>query len=269
MVLNDHRTVNLNPPKELLKQKMIRYYKKFYFLKVYENWFQYKFRPLDVVGLNVYWNVKKQDKASIPGIKDISHTIELDLTQDEETILANFSKQIRQQARIAETEGISCNFDNAETDTFVEFFNEFAKKKNTNLVSRRRMEEFGNDIRLSFAFYNGELLAAHSYLTDKEAGIVRHHHAATRRLDDQIDRNLIGRANKYLTVKNIFYFKKQGYKTFDFGGYAKDTTDESLKGINAYKLLFGGQVVESVNYFSYNYRLLKRLAKLLGMEGKV
>lgn len=247
---------------------MIRYYKKFYFLKVYENWFQYKYRLKDVLGINVYWHVKKQDTAKVPAIQFISHTVELDLHQDSETIQANFSKQIRQQARIAETEGINCTFQN-DIDVFVEFFNDFARKKNTDLVSRRRMEEFGDGITLSFALHNGEIMAAHSYLTDKEAGIVRHHHAATRRLDDQVDKNLIGRANKYLTVKNILYFKEQGYKTFDFGGYAKDTTNESLKGINNYKLLFGGTVVESVNYFSYAYWLFKKLSGLLGMKGKV
>lgn len=247
---------------------MIRYYKKFYFLKVYENWFQYKYRLKNALGLNVYWNVKKQDSNSIPAIKFISHTVELELTQDAETIQANFSKQIRQQARIAETEGITCTFNN-DIETFVEFFNDFAKKKNTNLVSRRRMEEFGDDIKLCFATFNGEIVAAHSYLTDKEAGIVRHHHAATKRLEEHVDKNLSGRANKYLTVKNILYFKEQGYKTFDFGGYAKDTTDESLKGINNYKLLFGGKVVESVNYYSYTYWLFKKLSKLFGLEGKV
>ena len=248
---------------------MVRYYKKFYFLKVYENWFQYKYRLADVLGLNVYWNVKSQDKSNIPGIKSISHTIELALEQDAETIIANFSKQIRQQARIAETEGISCSFDNNDIDTFVPFFNDFARKRNTNLVSHRRIEEIGSSIQLSFAFYNGEVLAAHSYLVDKEVGMVRHHHAATRRLDEQIDKNLIERANKYLTTQNIMYYKQQGYKIFDFGGYAKDTTDEGLKGINNYKLLFGGKVVESVNYFSYSYWLLKKISKLLGMEGKV
>lgn len=248
---------------------MIRYYKKFYFLKVYENWFQYNYRFWDTIGLNVYWNVKKQGRSSIPGIKNISHTIELDLAQDGEAITAGFSKQIRQQARQAETEGVSCSFNSGDIDLFVDFFNDFARKKNTDLVSRRRMEEFGKDIQISFALYKDEILAAHSYLTDKETGIVRHHHAATRRLDEQIDRNLIGKANKYLTAKNIIYFKEQGYRTFDFGGYAKDTTDESLKGINQYKLLFGGTVVESVNYFSYGYWLFKKIARLLGMQGKV
>ena len=127
----------------------------------------------------------------------------------------------------------------------------------------------GDSVKLSFATNNGEILAAHSYIIDEEVGIVRHLHSATKRLDEQYDRNLIGRANKYLTVKDILYFKEKGFKTFDFGGYAKDTPDESLKGINNYKLLFGGTVVTCIDYYSYNYWLLKRLSKLMGLSGKL
>jgi len=64
-----------------------------------------------------------------------------------------------------------------------------------------------------------------------------------------MDRNLVGRANKYLTVKNILHFKEEGYKTFDFGGYAKDTSDESLKGINNYKLLLEVQLLSRLTIF--------------------
>lgn len=247
---------------------MIRYFKKFYFLKVYENWFRYKFNLMDVFSLNVYWHVKNKGLQSVPAIKNISHTIELDLEQSEETIHANFSKQIRSQIKISEAEGIICKFQQ-DVDVFVNFFNEFAVKKNTNLVSNRRIEEFGENLILSFAIHNNEILAAHSYLTDKETGIVRIHHSATKRLDENYDRNFIGRANKLLTVKDIFYFKSQGLKIFDFGGYAADTNDESLKGINNFKLLFGGKVVISANYFSYSYWLLKKLTHLFGMAGKV
>ena len=45
--------------------------------------------------------------------------------------------------------------------------------------------------------------------------------------------------------------------------------NESLKGINNYKLLFGGKLVTCVNYFSFNYWLLKRIVKILGLSGKM
>ncbi len=247
---------------------MIRYYKKFYFLKVYENWFEYRFSWKAALGLNMYWHVKNQLPASPLGVKSVSHTLELDLRQAPEQILAGYNKQIRQQIRIAETEGISCVHEN-NIPVFVEFYNDFARKRNTHLVSQRRMEEFGDRISLSFAYYNGELVAAHSYLTDPETGMVRHHHAATRRLDEQMDKNLIGRANKLLTTVNIQRFREAGFHTFDFGGYAKDTTDKGLQGINRYKEMFGGTLVESHNYCSYPYWMLKKISGLLGMGGKV
>ncbi|MEO7523658.1 MAG: hypothetical protein ABIT58_06150 [Ferruginibacter sp.] len=201
-------------------------------------------------------------------MKHISHTLELDLEQSEEVIFSNFSKQIRQQVKIAEKEGTTCYF-HERVDEFADFFNEFAAKKDTFTTSKDKILELGDAIKLSFAEKDGQVLAAHSYLVDEEIGIVRHHHSATKRLDENFDRNLIGRANKYLTVRDILYFKEMGFKIFDFGGYAKDTDDESLKGINNYKLLFGGQLVPCINYYSYNYWLLKKVSKLLGLSGKL
>ena len=173
------------------------------FLKVYENWFEYKYHLKHIFLLNVYWSLKKQDIKKIPAVKKITHTIELDLEQETETIFSNFSKQIRQQYKIAENEGITVSHQ-GDMDVFVHFFNDFASKKKTDMISRRRIEEMGENLKLSFALCNGQILAAHSYLVDKENSIVRHHHSATKRLDENYDRNLIGRANKYLTVKNRY-----------------------------------------------------------------
>lgn len=246
---------------------MIKYYKSFHFLKVYESWFIYKFRLKDIFTLNVHFHVKNS-RHSIFGIKEISYTLEIDLEKSVEDITANFSKQIRQQSKIAEKEETVCYF-HTNIDEFVDFFNDFASKKDTWTTSKKRMIELGGNVKMSFAVNNGQMLAAHSYLIDSELGIVRHLHSATKRLDESYDRNLIGRANKYLTVTDIFYFKQQGFKIFDFGGFAKDTKDESLKGINNYKLLFGGKLVPCFNYFSVNYWLLKNLIAKMGIAGKV
>lgn len=246
---------------------MIRYSKSFHFLKVYENWFIYKFKLKDIFTLNVHFHVKNT-RHSIFGIKEISHTLEIDLEKPASDITADFSKQIRQQSKIAENEGTVCYF-HTSVDEFVDFFNDFASKKDTWTTSKKRIVELGENVKMSFAVNNGQVLAAHSYLIDSELGIVRHLHSATKRLDENYNRNLIGRANKYLTVTDIFYFKQQGFKIFDFGGYAKDTKDESLKGINNYKLLFGGTLETCINYFSFNYWLLKRVTKILGLSGKI
>ncbi len=247
---------------------MIKYYKKIFLFKVKESWFSHQYNFLDLFTLNSFLHVKNNLNPKIFAIQEDSHTLELELDQDANAIHANFSKQIRQQTKISENEGTICYFHN-EIDKFVTFFNEFALKKDTYTTSKEKIIKMGNSVRLSFAENNGQILAAHSYLVDEEIGIVRHLHSATKRLDEQYDRNLIGRANKYLTVKDILHFKELGFNIFDFGGYAKDTENESLKGINNYKLLFGGKVVICNDYYSYNYWLLRKITKILCLSGKL
>lgn len=247
---------------------MVRYFKKLYFVKVKVSWFSYQFNFWDLFFFTAIMDLKDYKSKKKPGIQMNSHTLELSLKQDREIIFSNFSKQIRQQAKIAELEGMKCYF-HTDVNSFVEFFNDFAGRKNTFPTSRQRIKEMGDNLKLSYAEYNGHVLAAHSYLVDKELGIVRHFHSATKRLDETNDRNLVGRANKYLTVHNIVAFKEMGYKVFDFGGYAEGTQDESLLGINKYKLLFGGKVVTCINYYSYTYWILKKIGTLFGMRGEV
>ena len=247
---------------------MVRYKKKLFIFNINETWFNYDYSIWNIFKLNVFMHVKEAEHKKKTGKLDISHTLELDLQQDLESIFSNFSKQIRQQVKIAESEGTTCYFHH-EIEKFANFFNDFAIKKETFTTSKEKILELGDSVKLSFAENNGQILAAHSYLVDNKIGIVRHLHSATKRLDVQFDRNLIGRANKYLTVKDILYFKEKGYKVFDFGGFAKDTEDESLKGINNYKLLFGGKLVSCYNYYSYGYWYLKTLSRLLRLSGKL
>lgn len=247
---------------------MVKYYKKIFLFNVQENWYNYQYSFWDIFSLKAFLHIKDTSQKKIPALQSNSYTIELNLEQDLDVIYAKFSKQIRQQIKIAENEGTYCTFHN-EVDEFVAFFNDFAAKKDTYKTSSQNILALGDAVKLSFAINDGKILAAHSYLVDDEIGIVRHLHSATKRLDEQYDRNLIGRANKLLTVKDICYFKSMGYKTFDFGGYEKDTEDESMKGINNYKLLFGGEIVTCINYYSYNYWLLKKVSKFLGLTGKM
>jgi hypothetical protein len=247
---------------------MVSYSKKLYFIRVNISWFACKYRFWDLFSFNARMHLKQFDRGRPIGVPKNSHTVELDLQKNPDDIYSGFAKQIRQQAKIAEGEGIKCYFHN-DVDKFVEFFNDFASKKKTFATSRKRIEEYGNNLKLSFAEHNGQIMAAHSYLVDPEMGIVRHVHSSTKRLDEGTDKNLVGRANKFLTVKDIMYFKENGYKTFDFGGYAEGTTDESLIGINKFKLLFGGKVVPCTNYYSFNYWALKKLANLMGAYSDV
>lgn len=241
---------------------MISYQKKFYFFKVRETWFQYKFHPANLFGLRLYSHVKNIEGKKIIGIKDNSFTVELPLDEDKDIILSNFRNTVKQEIRKSEKEGVMCAFE-TNIDEFVSFYNDFAKAKNIYPTNRKMVERIGESFYTSFARLNGELLAAHSYLVDEKLGIARLFHSASRRLDENIDRNIIGRANKQLTSFDIFYFKEKGFKLLDFGGYAENTTNKSLQGINEFKLSFGGTKVECINYNSIPYFIMKKIAAKL------
>ena len=106
---------------------MIKYYRRIFFFNVRETWFTYQYKFADIFSLNSFLHLKNFENKKIPAIQVNSHTLELDLEQDLGVILANFSKQIRQQTKIAENEGTTCYF-HQEIDQFVSFFNDFAVK---------------------------------------------------------------------------------------------------------------------------------------------
>ena len=238
---------------------MISYKKKFYFFKVKETWFTGASSLADIFGLKIFSHVKSGGDKKILGVKNISHTVELSLVPTEEEILAGFRNTVRQEIRKSEKEGVVCSFEQ-DIASFVPFYNDFAKAKNIYPTNNLMLNRIGKNIVLSFAKLNGEIIAAHSYLVDEELGIVRLFHSASRRLDETFDRNVIGRANKLLTSKDIFHFKSGGFSLMDFGGYTENTEDKSMLGINEFKMSFGGTKVECVNYQSYPYFILNKIA---------
>ena len=245
---------------------MISYYKKFLFLKVTESWFDGKLDFWDLFSFKAVYHLKTEE--NMFGIKEISHTIELDLLQDKQTIFSNFSKAYRQQVRKAEEDGIKIEPNN-DIGVFVEFFNDFAAKKGTYFTSKKRILEKKDYLEISFATYDSNVIAAQSYLVDKEKKIVRHYQTANKRFDEHLNKNFVGQANKYLLVTNLMRFKQEGFEIFDFGGYASNTTDESLIGINNYKLKFGGQIKECKDYYSLPYWVIKKISKFLGMANTI
>jgi hypothetical protein len=243
---------------------MIRYSKKISFLKVFENWFDYQPKWTDWLSLYAIYHVKSGKKFS--GVRCDSHTLEISLEKSEEDIFNGFNKNMRQDFRKAEAEGITID-EQVNLEEFVAFFNEFAQLKGTFGTSLENIQEKGNNLKCYFSRYQGQIVSAHSYLLDEQFKIVRHFQTASRRFDEVIDKNLAGRGNKYLLMKSILRFKEMGYKTFDFGGYALDTTDPVLAGINEYKRKFGGEVTTCIDYYSYPYWLFKKVSKIIGRKG--
>jgi hypothetical protein len=241
---------------------MVSFYRKYYFLRVRQNWFSCECKISDIFSLKAYLFVKDLKQKRIWGIKKISYTIENPLLQDMDVIFSGFSTTTRYDIRRAEKEGIDCRFHN-DIDGFVGFYNAFAHERNIPPTSRQRVIEMGENLKLSFAFLNGHILSAHSYVVDKEAGIVRFFQSASLRFDSNFNPSKIGRSNKLLQFKDMMYFKEQGFKVFDFGGYSENTQNKGLMGINQYKLSFGGKITTCYSCYSIGYFLIMRAAELL------
>ena len=241
---------------------MIRFTKKFYFWKVQDTWFVYQYRFSHAFTLAQFSFVKKHDSTPRFCVKDISHTVELSLEPGMESIIAGFRNTVKQEVRKAEQEQVTCSF-REDTDRFIEFFNDFAALKKLYPAKKDMIRSMGAHFQTSFAEIDGEMLVAHSYLVDPELGICRLFQSASRRLDERFDRKLIGRANKLLTAKDIQHFKEKGFKLMDFGGYAENTSDKGLQGINDFKLSFGGHKAECINYYTWPYAVLRKLSLLL------
>ena len=246
---------------------MLTIRKKFFVFNVHENWYQCRYKWYELFGLNAYMHVKNMDTKPLLMVNKISHTVENNLELSEEEIVAAFSKQFRNQIKGAEKEGVTCEF-NKDIERFVPFFNEFARAKGINITSVRRLQEMGENLLLSAAFLDGRMIVAHSYFYDRESQIVHTYQSASIRLEESLDKNLVGKANKLLHYKDMLHFKQMGVKVYDFGGYSPPENKRELGGINDFKLNFGGEVVTCKNYQTIPYFIMKFLAGKLGFLGK-
>lgn len=245
---------------------MVTFKKKFLFFKVKEIWFGYSFHLIDLIGLTAFLHIKNL-KRKIYGIKISAYTIENNLLESPESIYSKFHSTLKRHIKQAEKENITYTY-KGNFEAFVSFYNEFAKYRKLPLLTLHRLNEMKHCLEISFAEYDDRKVAAHSYLVDKETGIISLMHSATIRFDDGFDKNLAARINKLLHFKDMLYYKEKGFKTYDFGGYAQDTKDKGLSGINDFKISFGGEKVTCVSYVSYAYYFLKKMASLTGMIGR-
>lgn len=246
---------------------MVNVSRRFYFFTINEKWFSYQNKFSDLLTLNANMNIRNYNLAKPFTIKKVFPTVENSLEKSEEEIFAAFSSSNRTKIRKAEREGVQCFF-HKDIDGFIEFYNAFASAKNIEPVGRQRFLELGDNLMLSYAVWNDRILAAHSYLIDRENHIVRGGYSGSPRFDETVDASRAGRANKLLHYKDMLYLKERGIKYYNWGGYFEDTSDRVELGINEFKMSFGGEIIRYANYYSVSYFLFRKIAGLLGLLGK-
>jgi hypothetical protein len=188
----------------------------------------------------------------------------IDLTQNLDTIWQKMHNNSKRYIKQAEKEDIKIRI-NCEYDKFFQIYKDFLRKKGINsffevfglgIIPRDMMEKNGT---LFVADYNGEILGGNLFLEDDS--VIENWVPASKRLDNEKERSkLVGCANRLILWEAIKYAKEKGMTEFDLGGLFPENEAEKNsieKGINSFKLSFGGEVVPGYLYEKGYSKILK------------
>jgi len=84
----------------------------------------------------------------------------------------------------------------------------------------------------------------------------------SQKIEISMKREDLTEMSRLLHFEDMIYFREMGFIMYDFGGYAFNTSDKSLKGINNFKDSFGGELVLESNYESITLWMIRNLLKL-------
>jgi len=173
-----------------------------------------------------------------------AHSCYSDLSVDMDTILKSMKSNTRNEIRRAIKEGCEFNIVN-DVDNFISFYNDFCASKNLNdYTSRNSISKYKN-VLITSASLKGEVLAMHANVFDSEHGVAFLMFSCSKRLDCNVDKKLIGWANRFLHFKDLEYLKQNGCLHYDWSGVCIDPNDERYT-IGQFKLAFGGKLIESI-----------------------
>ena len=222
------------------------------------------------VTIKTYWFGQHPMKDALPDIARLNSipeplkgainieawTLLTDLTGTDSDLMALWDIDTGKQVRRAEREGIlveqyDCRHSNI-LNYFSTFYHNFAESKSeakdileisVKLCMLKRIANSGMLKVTKAVGRNGEPLVCRVYIAAD--GRVRGLHSASlfRKTQSSEHRHYVGRANRYLHVQNILYFKHQGYSKYDMGGWYSGKDNESLLRVNRFKEAFGGRVV--------------------------
>lgn len=180
------------------------------------------------------------------------YTSHINLMNDIKEIFASFDKNTKYEVNRAIRDGVQFEINKNQED-FINFYNEFAKNKNREKISKRDLELYASHLLITSATHENIALVMHSYVVDNDGKRVRLLHSASsfRSAFLTSEKALIGRANRFLHYSDIVYLKNRGYCIYDFGGVDLGSTNTEATKISKFKFGFGGVVVTESNFISY------------------
>lgn len=221
---------------------------------------------------SVDWILYQQRSRPVPGARSRNfYTYVVDLTRSAEELRAQLNADTAYKIRRArERDKIVCETcDLVFLDQFEEMYNAFAATKELRPLDRGLVDSMATAGVLDLSVAKdpqGNALVYHANYHDGRRAREMYLPSLFRNLSDSAARNMIGRANRYLTWSNMLRYKDQGLTCYDFGGWYPGTTNQALLKINEFKRGFGGQVLreyECEQILTFKGWLVLNVAKLV------
>lgn len=181
-----------------------------------------------------------------------------------DTLDNNLDKTVRYEIRRAERDNVKI-LELLQPSEFLSFYNNFANEKNLPKITEHHFNSIKQFVRILCATHNESTLVMHAYILDHKSHRCRLLYSASQILHctDTRWRAHVGRANRYLHWAAMAFFKQLGFHEYDLGGYALNTKNPTLAGINQFKDGFGGVLRLEYNYYSWPLLVLLRINNLL------
>lgn len=184
---------------------------------------------------------------------NIAHSCCTDLTQEPGRWLSLMKSNTRNEIRRAERDGCITEV-SRDIEKFIELYNSFAREKGLNdIVTRERLSTY-KELLITKVSFLGKVLAMHANVINRHDGDAFLLFSCSVRLDGGIDKQLIGRANRFLHFKDLEYIKSYGCSYYDWSGVCLDPNDPRYP-IGKFKLSMGGKVIESPTLKTPLFRL--------------
>lgn len=189
-------------------------------------------------------------------------TLVTDLLVEKEEIFKQFSSNLRNEIRKAQKlENAVVSYNEIDKETFINFYNDFAKEKQLDLLDERRLNKYEDNLLFISAKLDDELTNVQVYIVDEVSKISRLLYSVStiHGLEDKLKRNQIGWINKALHWYAIEHLQANKFNIYDWGGYSNDESNKALAGIDKFKKSFGGELIEVYDYKSFLFGLLEKV----------
>lgn len=172
-------------------------------------------------------------------------------------------KNTKYEINRAQRDGVTCAYLNStDLEKFPEILDEFAqcyidmaKSKNyKSSVNKKELLAYieKNALLFSIASNYNKSFVYHVYIVDgKNSRLL--FSCSNYRNKDSKEQEMIGRANRLLSYKDVLFFNDSNYTNLDWGGVS---SFENPNNIDKFKMEFLGEPIKYINEFKTNSKLL-------------